>query len=185
MKNEINLLPQRKKTSDKDSKELRLLRFLSIGVLVVVVSLSIGSFFITALSPLPELRKEEDDYSSQLDALRPKAAQYMLIQNRLKGTSKFLTTRPIHPEAMADIESEQKEDSTLTFTGIEINGQNVTLTATSPSLAEIDTLIKAIKVKSDEGSLYKNLSLSKFEYKASTANVPSTGYNADLTVQLK
>lgn len=177
MKNEINLLPPKKRLSEKDSKQIRTLHLATLGSLLIIVSLSVGVFLMTALSPLDNLKKEEAKASADLDTLRPKAAKYLITQKRLGDIQGILASRQNYAGALVSMEQDEPQE--ISFDGISLEGNTVTLIASSTSLEAINSFLQSLQQKTATVGAYHNLVLSKMEY-------DSTGqkYNTSVTVTL-
>lgn len=161
MKNEINLLPQKKTGARKSNKQVRLLRMLTIGSLVVIVGLSVGVFLITALSPLPGLKKDEEQKAQEFAALRLKTTKYVLTQERLTSASELLSKRVDYAKIIRYLTSEQIPD--LVYSSVKFSQGNVQLTVSSPSLSSVKGYIDLLKAKNDQ-KLFKGLALSELRF---------------------
>ena len=177
MKNEINLIPQKKKLSSKASQDIKLLRYLTIGALLIVTSLSVGIFLITSFSPLPALQKEEQQAAQELDSLRVKAVKYLTIQKRLQDLKLLYASREKYPEVLENMQLTQPQD--VTFTTISLSQKQVTMYVSSPSLLALNDVIAHIVSESEKKQLYKNMVISNIEYKNT-----DSAYNAALMVEL-
>lgn len=162
MKNEINLLPQKKRRSTKDSRQTLILRLVSLGLLLLVATSSAGIFLITALSPLQSLRQEEQEVSQALNNMRTKSIKYVLANTRLTDIGTFLDSRLKYPETLEDMQSLGEEE--VSFTGIKLYQKDVTLTVSSNSLKAINEMVNGLKSKSEGERLYSNFSISNLDY---------------------
>lgn len=178
MNNEINLLPNRKGLTRKNSRQLEILRFTAGGLLLFVAAISIGLFLITALSPLPKLKEEEADLSAQLDAVRLKVVRYGVTLSRLDDIDAYVTQRKKYPEALDNMQGIASED--ITVSGVKLEEQLVTLTVSSQSLKSMNDMITSLKFRSEGETLYKNFTLSKLTYNGTDNN-----YSVGLEVELR
>lgn len=176
MRNEINLLPP-KKSQGKENKQARTLRLVSIGILFLVTSLSVVAFLLTVFSPLPGLKKEEEAASRELDAYQIKAVRYLVANKRLSEIQSFLQKRYKYPEVLSSMES--TNDENITFTGISMSNQSVTLNASSQSLESLNSIFIDLSRKSENEKLFSNFIVSGLTY-SSTDNLYKVGLNVTL-----
>lgn len=176
MKNEINLLPP-KKVQGKSNRQARTLRMVSVGLLLLVTTISVGVFFLTLFSPLPGLKKEEADASAKLDAYQKKAVAYLVTHQRLADIGSYIQKRYKYPQSLSDMQSTGNDQ--ITFTGIKLTEKDVTLMVSSPSLQSINSVLNDITRKSEEEKLYSNFTVSSLDYTGET-NEYALGLNVTL-----
>ena len=178
MNNEINLLPNRKGPTRKDSRQLVILRFTAVGMLLFVAAVSVGLFLITSLSPLPKLKEQEAALSTELDLVRDKIVRYGVTLNRLDDIDTYVTQRKKYPETLDNMQGVATDD--VTVSGVKLEEQLVTLTVTSPSLKSMNDMITSLKFRSEGETLFKNFALSKLTYNGTDNN-----YSVGLEVELR
>jgi hypothetical protein len=176
MKNEINLLPP-KKSQRKDNQQARTLRFVSIGLLLLVTTASVGVFFMTLFSPLPGLKEQEKQVSNDLGTYQTKAVAYLVAHQRLSDIESYLKKRNKYAESLADMQSTGNDK--LRFTGIKIDGKDVILMVSSNSLESLNAAMNELTRKSENEKLYSNFSLSSLDYTDET-NEYAIGLNVTL-----
>ncbi len=178
MNNDINLLPSRKSPTRQDSRQLQILRMTAGGLLLIIVTLSVGLFLITALSPLPRLKEEEAALSAELDSVRDKIVRYGVTLSRLDDIDAYVTQRKKYPETLENMQGLVSEE--VTVSGIKLEEQLVTLTVSSPSLQSMNDMITSLKFRSEGETLFKNFALSDLKF-----NGTENDYTVGLEVELR
>ncbi len=148
-----------------------------MGMLLLIVSLSIGVFFISALSPLEGLKRQEAEASSRLDGMKTKAIEYLISQKRLGEIESIIKSRPDYPATLLSMTSDGPAD--ITFSGIKIDNKDVTLITKSNSLLVLNSFIQSLLQKSESEKIYNNLVLSSLDY-----TKEDQLYTSELTVTL-
>lgn len=147
---EINLLPKLRNEFDRSKKILKTLRILSISSLVIVVVLSLVLFFLNIRSPLPALKKEENDLISALLKIKDKIEKHVIVQDRLQNVDPILKNRK-------DLESvitffTEKAPPGVSIQSFAITTESVALQVSATSVFVInqfnDELVKAAKSNS-------------------------------------
>ena len=144
-----------------EKKRLQLLRYLSLGVMSIVIVASAALFFLILTSPLPGLRREENETAQQLQSLQTKSAKIFLLRERLGEITTVLSKRPLFDELLERIRSELPPD--VTVAGIDTNSESLTITISSQSLQSLHMFIERIMTLRDE-KVFESVTLSKVSY---------------------
>lgn len=155
----INLLKTKKQTAATSSiKELFLLRWIAIGLLFVISSLSIILFLLIALSPLPRLQKQRENDLRTLSSYHPEMAKFYLIEERLKSSGLILDKRRNFDELLTTlIDQIPNQLSVMSFS---LKDKNISITVNSTSLSSINTFFEDLVALVDSKKAFSSVVLA-------------------------
>ncbi len=157
MNNSINLLDYKNKIQPKHiNNKQRSLRIVAISLLFIVSLSSIIFFILVALSPLPQLRKQEKIASFSLSTAHADIVKLALIKDRADDIQELVDKRPYFDKVLNSIQT--KLPSSVSIDSVDINPQNFSVTLASNSLKDLDTFLNAL---TEDGTSIKNFSQVK------------------------
>lgn len=176
MSNEINLLHAKKRSilSDLNTK-LKILRFGSLGLLTLVVLLSMALFFLVLASPLPSLKKEENELVSRLSANQEMIARHTLLTSRIRSIQVILNKRMNIRETIQMFRDVAPEDVTLI--SIEVEENIIRIHASSLSLESLQSYVTSLSTYITETKVLKFI-------KVNSIVLADDGFILDLTATL-
>lgn len=141
MNNGINLLSDKRdaKFLTSSKEPLKIFRFGAIGILFLVGAFSVILSILIVLSPLPELRKEEENARNELAAFLIDMNKLAFVNNRGDSIRKILAARPSYDKKLDIIESKMDGDVSLDM--LMIVKKKYTLTFSSDNLNSLDKLL--------------------------------------------
>lgn len=178
MKNEINLLTQRKYFDRRLRQQLTLLRNISIGLLFVVTASSMVLFFLIAASPLPEIKKQESYALFRISQLHAKMGKHLLVQDQLKHVDKLTKTRDRFDELLSLIK--ENSSPTVRLKSVKIEKKEMVLTFVTPSLSDFNPLIEQVEALTSDQKIFEKVLVN------SLSLVPEDGeYEIELDILQK
>jgi Tfp pilus assembly protein PilN len=160
MSKSINLLvPEYENAGWK--RKVQLLRLLSLSVMLGVIVVSAGLFFLIISSPLPALRREESTAEDRLRSLQTKSGQIFLIRERLGDIATILDNRPLFDVLLERVTAELPTG--VTIDAIETNADAFSITVSATSLSPINTFIENILVLKED-ALFRSVTLSEVSF---------------------
>lgn len=130
MNNEINLLYNKKqKRIIALSARVRLLRFISLGLLFLACAISIVFFLLAIASPLPKLRQDEAALTQTLSSNHDKILKQTLLSIRLTDIKSIIQKRSQYGEILATLKSNLPPNTSLAFFSVEKNEISITVGA--------------------------------------------------------
>jgi hypothetical protein len=133
-------------------------------MLFTVSVASVVFFLLVALSPIPQLRKQEDDASTRLTSLQADIIKLSLINERATSIKSFIDSRQDYGDKLSTIQGIFTPD--ISIDSVVLKKQSVFITVSSSSLLSLDKFVNRISTNGLAG--YKNItlkSLSKEENK--------------------
>src|SRR5256885_552249 len=101
MKYGINLLENKHKATTKPvSNGLKRLRLVAIGSLFFVSAASIVLFLLIALSPLPQLQRQESESRQQLTHYNSDMLKLAIVNERAGAIGSIVASRPSYDKAI-------------------------------------------------------------------------------------
>lgn len=143
MNSGINLLEKKKASIGLlHYQKLRLLRLIAVGLLFLVSTLSIILFLLISFSPLPQLKRQEEQALSTLSQYHPDIAKLYLVNERTDVINNIITKRKYLDKTIGGIQ-------TMLPTGVKvdalsINNNTVSLSVSSGSLELLDIFINSL-----------------------------------------
>jgi hypothetical protein len=157
----INLIESEKKVSVKPaSGRLNLLRSIAIAVLFSTSAISIILFILILLSPLPALKKQEENSLAQLAQSHPDVAKLLLVEDRLKSSNAIISKRTNFDELLNKVLA--KIQNGLVDTALNLNKEKLTVTVTSNSLQNLDLFLNNLVTSVDKKEDFSKITLVNF-----------------------
>lgn len=176
MNNGINLLdPHNKTESVIASKRITAMRFTAIALLFIVSVSSIVLFIMVALSPLPELQRQEQSLRLTLSEQSTDIAKVAVLNDRANAIDSLLKERRSYEELLQLLQA--KLPSNVSINALRVLDNSVQVTVESNSLSELDTFIAGLIQYINEKKAFSQLTLSNL----STDNVRN---NYSMTINL-
>jgi len=143
MNSNINLLPERKKNQRSLlPQHLKIARIAAVSLLFVVSVFTIILYILIGLSPLPQLKQQENLATSALVQAHPDIARLLFVNERTKSISQLLANRSSFDEQIDSLQSKLSGD--VSIKNIAIKKDNIIVTVSSTSLLSIDTFLKSV-----------------------------------------
>lgn len=159
MNSNINLLGNKQKeSSPKASRRLKIMRGIAVGLLFTVSVSSMILFILIALSPLPQLQKQEKNYLFTLSQYNQEVIKLALIKDRLTAIDSLLTTRKSYDAVIASIRS--KMPPGVKIIEMNVGQKNISLTVSSTSLQLLNTFADTVTRAAEENKEYTQVILS-------------------------
>lgn len=176
MNSGINLLDYKNKIQPKhENNKQRPLRLIAVSLLFIVSVSSVIFFLLVALSPLPQLRKQEKIASFNLTLVHPDIVKLMLVKERTDNIQKLIDSRPYYDKFLNSIQT--KLPPGVIIDAVSIDKSNFLITLSSNSLLQLDNFLNELNKSND----------SRKEYSKAAITNLSTGDNGNafhLTVSL-
>lgn len=183
MSNDINLLhTTAPRVSVNLLKKVHTFRIISMCALFLVCVISGMLFILTVFSPLNELKKEEQALIAEFSAsgLQSKTDSYFLTKVRAEDITKLLANR----STMVDLYNSLNSviTSSVSLEEVKINRDEVLFEARSPSLVDIEQVIKDLAKIPKENKSVDSINLSEVAY---DSNVNSYTVKVDIDLKEK
>lgn len=162
MSEKINLLARRKKNVKLQSKTEKTFKLISLLCLVLVVGTAFVLFVLKLTSPLPALQKEEKRLLGELQTLYPKTLKLLIIKNRLAAIDAILKKRPDLIKTLNVLR--ERKPQAIAVSSLDVTGTDVTLAATSNSLAAVDEYLGALVTVANEKKAFRSVNLENLSY---------------------
>ena len=152
MNTDINLLGKKKKhIGGFQYSKLRLLRLVAVSLLFVVATFSVIIFLLIALSPLPQLKKQEEQALFTLSQFHQDMGKVAYVNERTDAITKLLSQRKQFDKKLDAIQTQIPEG--VTVDALSVTANNMSLTVSSNSVEQIDifinNLLRAVQEKRD------------------------------------
>jgi len=169
MNNNINLLDFKSKinTTRSDTKQ-RNLRIIAISLLFIVSVFSAIILILVALSPLPQLKKQQKIASFNLSLAQADIIKLALVKDRVSSIKLILDKRRYYDRTLETLQS--KLPSGVVIENISIKQNNMSFTLSSNSLLLLDNFLNTITNPDESGKEYSNIVLNKLGNKESENN---------------
>lgn len=143
MNNNINLLEKRKtRMAILRFSKLRLLRTIAVSMLFLVSTVSVIIFILISLSPLPQLKRQEQQAILTLSQFRDDMVKISLINERTDVIEDLLSKRRSFDTTLEALQN--KLPSEVNVETLSINKNTLSVSVSSKSLALLDTFINNI-----------------------------------------
>jgi Tfp pilus assembly protein PilN len=159
MNSDINLLERRKnRIGILRYEKLRLLRFVAISLLFLTSTLSVILFLLISFSPLPQLKRQEEQGLSTLSQFHPDMAKIYLVNERMDSIKSIIGSRRNFDEILDELQNILP--SGIKVDALSIDRKNISLSVSSGSLELIDTFINNVLKSVQEGKDFTKVTLS-------------------------
>lgn len=143
MSESINLLdPNKNSASGFSLKRIHTMRFLAMSFLFLVSVSSVILFILVALSPLPQLQRQEQSLKLTLAESRSAIAQHALVNERIDTITTVIDSRVSLEETITLIQ--QNLPSNVAVSALKADNHSVSVTVESASLDALDTFVKTM-----------------------------------------
>lgn len=156
MSNEINLI-QGEKINSARKKRVFILRVLSLVFISSVAFFSITLFIINNRISIEDVKKDENSTLQKILSLKDRSAKFNLTNDRLKSISTILSSRKKYTEVLNTILEQLPPDVRLT--GLTVNKNDISVTATSISLLSIDKFLNNFTSISQQRHVVKDMAI--------------------------
>lgn len=154
----INLLdPDKKGSSTHFVHHIQKMRLFVLGLLFIVSVSSVILFTMVEISPLPQLRTQEQNLQQSLMQSQNDIVKLSIVNERMSSITSLLRTRPMLDQPLGLIEDKLSGDSTVT--DIQSDDQTMTITVESPSLQSLDSFINGLVGYAQEKKGFSKVSL--------------------------
>lgn len=114
-------------------------RYIAIGVLFIVAALSVIFFILIATSPLQQLKHDKYVAIQKLGRYHQDIAKLLILEERADSIKTILASRP--SITMINQDLQKRLPDTVSIKTLSIKGKKITITATSPSLTQVNTFM--------------------------------------------
>lgn len=157
MNEDINLVPGKRKTEAAQKKLLAKLRLFSIILLAITAFFSVSLFLLKLQSPLPSLRKEENNLLTSLSLLSQKSAKILIMKNRLNEIVILEKKRKRLDETIGAVIEGAPSD--LSLNSLNVDKKSVSVTASSNSLSSLNIFLDGLVDKAVKGKTFNKITL--------------------------
>ncbi|OGH18471.1 MAG: hypothetical protein A3F31_01670 [Candidatus Levybacteria bacterium RIFCSPHIGHO2_12_FULL_38_12] len=154
----INLLPSKKGGLDKQKRILKLLRTVSIVVLVFLFTSFVTLFFINRQFSPDKVKQEERVVLANYSAINSRMAKLFLIHDRLSEIDRILSRRVPFEAKTTEIKKQVPRD--MSIDSMRITPSLMEMTATSVSLSSINSMLDNFTQMANEKNLFKSVVLN-------------------------
>lgn len=139
----INLLePNSKSESKMAARRMQIMRYVAVGMLFTVSVSSVILFILVSLSPLPELKRQEEALRLTLSQSSEDMAKLALLNERTESIGTLLEERKSYEQILVLLQD--KLPSNVTISSIRVEQQNLIVTVESKSLNALDSFINGL-----------------------------------------
>jgi Tfp pilus assembly protein PilN len=178
MNNDINLLDYRSKTeAQKESERQKALRKIAVGGLFFVSALSIMIFILIALSPLPELERQQEIASVNLSNSSADIIKLELARERAVSIRELIQKRKKYNEILENLRRMLPANTTFTTMSIEENSINFSVS--SSSLFAIDNFMSQLKSQGADQYGYSEIVVSRL-----SADIEKKEFSVDVSIRM-
>ncbi len=152
MNDGINLITKKTNTTAiVPTKKVQAMRLVALGVLFIVSASAITLFTLISLSPLPQLRKQEQSLKDSYGLYRAQIGKLALIDERVDSVDKLLKQSKQFDKLLATIQSNTGSD--VKIASIRASNDAFEITVMSRSLNSLDKFLSNMTqvVKNKQG----------------------------------
>ena len=179
MNNSINLLDYKNKIQPKHEHEKnkkRSLRTIAVGLLFTVAVFSMIFFILVAISPLPQLRKQEKIASFNLSLAHPDIVKLALVKERTDSIQQLMDKRPYYDRVLNSIQT--KLPSGVRINEVSIDKDDFSVTLSSNSLLQLDNFLNELAIASEAKKEFSQIKIKDLS-KTDTINTYLLTINLD------
>lgn len=162
MSKTINLLPPQKRSTLRNNKIVRWLRFIAICNLSLVFLLALGLFSYTAFSPLPSLQEEQQTLSATLNQQQGKIVTLLHTKARLQEIAAIISKRAPLDTTLGVLLETAGDD--VTITAVQLDKENIQIAVQSQTLRSLDAFLANISSQQILTEDYTNILLESMYY---------------------
>ena len=155
----INLLRNKNalvKTQNSAFK-IKVLRYVSVGLLFIVSVSAMILFFLIYSSPLPKLRNDEANELKKISALHNKSAKLLLTSERILTIRELIKNRTSYDSTIDYLNSQLPQDTIIdAFTQ---DRKKMIIIVISPTLSSLDLLSERLLTSVEKRELLSSLKM--------------------------
>lgn len=161
MKNSINLIDYKNKPENESNTGIqRTARIIAVSLLFFVSVLSVILFILIVFSPLPELKKQENNTRAILSQSRRDIAKLAYIKERTDHITEIIDKRSEFDKTMEQLLSVTPPD--VEINKMVLKDNTVSVTIISESLESVDQYLNQVIKLSEEKKEFSNVTLTSF-----------------------
>jgi Tfp pilus assembly protein PilN len=139
----INLLEPNNKSENKTAaRRMQVMRYIAVGMLFIVSVSSVILFIMVSLSPLPELKRQEESLRLTLSQSSTDIAKLALLNERAESIGTLLDQRKSYEQILGLLQDKLPNNAEIT--SIRVEQQNLIITVESRSLTALDSFINGL-----------------------------------------
>lgn len=139
----INLLdPNRKGENLMPERRMRLIRLVAVGMLFLVSVSAVILFILVSLSPLPELKRQEQSLRLTLSESSNDMVKLALLDERTESIAALLKDRKSYEQTLSLLQAKLPQNAKIT--SIRIDDNTLIVTVDSRSLTSLDTFLNGM-----------------------------------------
>jgi len=123
-------------------KKLQLLRLVAISLLFIISAVSIILFILVALSPLPELKRQEQSLRTTLAQSHTEMGKLALVDERVTSIDKLMQQKKSFHQTIDLLQSKMSGD--VTVKSLRVDKNMIILTVSSKSLQSLDNFLNGL-----------------------------------------
>jgi hypothetical protein len=154
----VNLLEPNKSTSVGNLiHHLQVMRIFTVSLLFIISVASVIIFILVSISPLPDLKKQEQSLEQTLLQSKSDIVKLSLANEQTNAVNQILTNRQSLDLPLTMIKNYLSSD--ITVNQIQADNKSITLTVESPSLQSLDTFLNGLIGYVQEKKVFSNVTL--------------------------
>ncbi|MBA3724506.1 MAG: hypothetical protein H0W89_06525 [Candidatus Levybacteria bacterium] len=139
----INLLDANKKNENiLPVRRIHFMRIMAVSMLFVVSVSAVIVFILIALSPLPELQRQEQSLRLNLSNSSADMAKLALLDERTSVITKLLSERTSYDQTIGLLQDTLPDNATIS--SLRVEGDILVVTVESRSLQALDTFLNGL-----------------------------------------
>lgn len=176
MNDGINLITKKTNTTAiVPTKKVQAMRLVALGILFIVSASAITLFTLISLSPLPQLRKQEQSLKDSYALYRAQIGKLALIEERVDSVGTLLKQSKRFDQLLATIQS--NAGSNVTIASMRASKDAFEITVTSRSLTSLDKFLSNMQQVVQNKQGFSSLTLNEL-----VTNDTSSNYQMSLTL---
>ena len=167
----INLLPNKKKSTSSreiEADKFRLMRFFAMALLFGVSTASVILFLLISLSPLPQLKKQEEKGLANMALFHGDIAKLQVVNERTDSISTILSKRLTIDKTLDSIRSKLPAGCEISAFAMEKG--SITVTVSSKSLSLLNDFLNNIVDTANRKEEFSQVKLSSLVADDQTSN---------------
>lgn len=182
MNKDINLLYSKKQQSfNQLTVRVKLFRWVALGALFLVGTVSIVLFLLLIASPLPQLKSTEQSLTGSLTQSHEKLLKQTLLTGRLRDISLITAKRSHYGDSLQALRNELPKGAEITAFSVE--KKDMSITVTSQSLQDLENYFDRLKKLTQNKKTLSRVYLTSLEAKVNDKNIV-TNFEAVVSLTL-
>ncbi|HSW96771.1 MAG TPA: hypothetical protein VLF89_03020 [Candidatus Saccharimonadales bacterium] len=157
MTKNINLLPQKKNTTDSHEGILLICKRIAVVALIFTAGTSIIFFLLTINPTFSSVKQQENSVLAKLSFTQGKIAKYLVIKNRLKGIEQILEKRFPMNTVLSAVQQNIPDD--VSVDSVNITNKTAALKLSSSSLLSLNTVLLNTSALLANKKLFKKITV--------------------------